>query len=480
MKKNILEEYLDARFEQVLPKEFYRDIFPIGQLETKGEQVHGKYNAIALCISKEKFFNEQKKKEEFKRHRLIVTDDLDAIDEMTNSDKFCLLAPVSFAGKTRHEVNARFMYAMAIDLDHLRIIERDGRKIPVGLGNLWEGHILAAKRLPKPTYIVSSGTGLHLYYVFERPIPMFDNIRKQLRALKHELTFMLWNESIVDIKDAKDIQYESIVQGFRVPGTITKRGSRAQGYRTGDKVTLEYLNGFVRPQFRVTDFAYKSELPLAKAKELYPEWYKERIEEGKERIRHPWAVNRALYDWWRGQILFNAKVGHRYYCMMILAVYARKCSQYHPKKNPNPVTQEELEKDAYEIMEYFETLTKSDDNHFNESDVLDALECYDTGMLTYPRNSIEYHAGFPIPKNKRNKRKQAVHLGRARAVQNFDDPEGSWRNKNGRPKGTGTKAQEVYEWRENNPFRTITECANELGISRTTVTKWWDWTPYRY
>ena len=51
MEKNLLEEYLDAHFEQVLPKEFYRDIFPAGELETKGEQVHGKYNAIALCIN---------------------------------------------------------------------------------------------------------------------------------------------------------------------------------------------------------------------------------------------------------------------------------------------------------------------------------------------------------------------------------------------------------------------------------------------
>ena len=481
MEKNLLEQYLDARFEQVLPKEFYRDIFPAGELEIKGEQVHGKYNAIALCIdSKEKFFNEQKKREEFKRHRIIVTDDLDAIDEMTNSDNFCLLAPVSFAGKTRHEVNARNMYALAIDLDHLRFIERDGRKVPVGLANLWEGHILAAKRLPTPTYIVSSGTGLHLYYVFDRPVPMFDNVRKQLRTLKHELTFMIWNEGIVEIKDERDIQYESIVQGFRVPGTITKRGSRAQAYRTGEKVSLEYLNEFVRPQFRVTEFAYKSELPLARAKELYPEWYQERIVEGKERIRHPWAVNRALYDWWRGQILFNAKVGHRYYCMMILAVYARKCSQYDAKKNPNPVTQEELEKDAYELMAYFETLTKSDDNHFSASDVLDALEAYDTGMLTYPRNSIEYHAGFEIPKNKRNKRKQAVHLGRARAVQNFDDPEGSWRNKNGRPKGTGTKAQQVYEWREAHPLGTKANCIRDTKLSKHTVLKWWEWTPYRY
>lgn len=478
MEKNLLEEYLDSHFEQVLPKEFYRDIFPAGELEIKGEQVHGKYNAIALCInSDKKWYNEKTKREESLRYRRIVTDDLDAIDEMTSSNSFCLMAPVSFCGGTRHEINARFMYALAIDLDHLRVIKHDNRDIPIGLGNLWERHILAMKRLPKPTYIVSSGTGVHLYYVFERPIPMFDNIRKQLRTLKHELTYMIWDGTIVSIKDDRDIQYESIVQGFRVPGTITKRGSRAQAYRTGEKVTIEYLNQFVRPKYRVTEFAYKSNLTLAKAKELYPEWYRERIEEGKERIRHPWAVNRALYDWWKKE-MFNAKVGHRYYCMMILAVYARKCSQYDPKKNPNPVTKEELEKDAYDMMEYFECMTKTEDNHFDESDVLDALECYDTGMLTYPRNSIEYHAGFPIPKNKRNGRKQDAHIKLMNYIRDEINRNTEWRNKDGRPKDSGTKKLQVYDWREAHPLGTKAECNRDTKIDPKTIRKWWDWTPF--
>ena len=38
--------------------------------------------------------------------------------------------------------------------------------------------------MPRPTYLISSGTGLHLYYVFEKPIPMFKNIVEQLEKLK--------------------------------------------------------------------------------------------------------------------------------------------------------------------------------------------------------------------------------------------------------------------------------------------------------
>lgn len=46
-----------------------------------------------------------------------VTDDLDKLDEVTGRDNFCLFAPISYAGKSRHSDNARFIYAIAIDMD---------------------------------------------------------------------------------------------------------------------------------------------------------------------------------------------------------------------------------------------------------------------------------------------------------------------------------------------------------------------------
>ena len=190
------------------------------------------------------------KKMEPKVFRYTLTDDLDLIDELTaRDDLFCLMSPISYAGKSRSAENARFMYAMAFDLDNIRVKE-DGT--PIGLMNLWNGHIETAERLPKPTYIVSSGNGLHLYYVFEKPVPLFTNIVKQLEKLKYELTWMMWNEGIVNIKSEKDIQQEGIYQGFRVPGTITKHedGSRARAFRTGEKVDIDYLNGFVAEESR--------------------------------------------------------------------------------------------------------------------------------------------------------------------------------------------------------------------------------------
>ncbi len=465
---NIFDNWLNTYFEEVTPREFYRSIYPEGELDEKDSFTPGKYTGVAVCISQ----NEKRKKkglsEEPKVYRFSLTDDLGLIDELgARDDIFCLMAPLSYAGKSRSAKAARFMYAMAFDLDMIKV--SDDKKTPIGLIDLWNGHIEAADRLPKPTYIVSSGTGLHLYYVFNQPIPLFENIVKQLQKLKHELTYMLWNEGIVSIKSENDIQYEGIFQGFRVPGTITKSGSKAKVYETGEKVDLEYLNNYVDEKYQVKEFAYKSKVTKSEAKNLYPTWYEERIVQGKKGLLHPWAISRNLYDWWKAEILKKAKVGHRYYCLMMLAVYAIKCGNYDSKKNPNPVTRDELEKDAFEIMRYFETLTNSEDNHFDEGDVLDALDAYDNAMQTYPRNSVEYRAGFRLPENKRNGRKQGVHLKIARSTLSImNDERGS--NLQGRP----DKKSIIAEWQMLHPNGTKAECHRELHIDPKTVRKWWN------
>lgn len=41
------------------------------------------------------------------------------------------------------------------------------------------------RRLPQPTFLVMSGTGLHIYYVFDEPIELFPNIKLQLKRLKY-------------------------------------------------------------------------------------------------------------------------------------------------------------------------------------------------------------------------------------------------------------------------------------------------------
>lgn len=456
--KSLCAEWLETYFDEVEAFDFYRGIFPSGELEQKGEYQQGKYCGIAVEVTHEK---KQNGKPKIKRYS--ITDDLEVVGELQKSDNFCLCSPISYAGKERTADHARFLYAVAVDLDRIQM----NHDTASGLASLWNGHIIETERVPKPTYIVSSGTGVHLYYVLDTPVPLFQNIAKQLQALKHELTNMIWHGTVVDIKHRNEVQQEGIYQGFRMVGTITKNGSRARAFLTGDKVTLEYLNGFVSEGSRVTEYVPRKGVTLARAKELYPEWYEARIT--KKQPKNVWHVSRNVYDWWKREILEKASVGHRYWCLMILSVFAYKCSMHDEKHNPNPVTREELERDCFEIMKYFETLTNDELNHFDEGDVQDALEAYDSRWIKYPRDTIEYRCGFTLPHNKRNNRTQELHLQIARASKTILKTAGAMK-----PEGRPCKAEKVQSWQQANPSGNKAGCVRDTGLDRKTVSKYWN------
>ena len=443
---NILTKYLYTYYDEIEPKEFYREIFREGELQEKGVYDKGKYNGIIVEVTKEKLKDGRNK---ILRH--TVTDDLDKIDEVIERDNFCLMSPISYIGKTRNSDNARALYALTIDLDGLIIKNGDD---PTGLKTLFH-QIENIDRIPMPTYIVSSGTGLHLYYVFEKPIMLFPNVVKQLQKYKRELTRIVWQGYITKLED--NVQYESLFQGFRVVGTVTKKGERARAFQTGNRVTMEYMNEFVRDEFRTDDFVYKSNLRLKQAKEKYPNWYEKRIV--KKLPKGTWICKKAVYDWWKDRIENEAKTGHRYYCMMMLAVYARKSG----------IELEELEKDAFMFMDKFDKLPSSEDNPFTEKDVIDALQAYDDRYMTYPINSISYLTDIYIEKNRRNYRKQKDHIKIMNTMKTLKKQLGE-EVKEGRP----SKEQIVKEWRLSNLNGKKADCIRATGLDKKTVYKWWD------
>ena len=463
---NTMTEWLSTYFDEVDPKNFYRGVFPEGSFEKKGVLVKGGYNGIMVSVT-----NKIREDGTPVVRRYLVTDDLDAIDKACETDDFCLMSPISYAGMTRTADNARFLYAFAVDLDRLKMKGDD----PIGLRALWNRHIETADRIPKPTFIVSSGTGLHLYYVLTDPVALFKDSARKLQGLKRDLTSPIWHDTIVDIESVKDIQQEGIYQGFRVPGTITKKGDRARAFLTGKKISIgeliRYTEGFRKDREKLEErqFVKKKSLTKEKARELYPEWYERRIENGEP--KGAWHVSRNVYEWWKDQILKGASVGHRYYCMMVLAVYARKCSMYDEKFNPNPVTRAELERDAFGLIDHMESLTQSEDNHFTTGDVLDALEAYNEKWISYPRNSVEYRSGIRIDANKRNGQKQKDHLEEARAIRDIRAKRRgeAWDARNGRK----SKESVVTDWILHHPEGTKADCIRETGLSKPTVYKYW-------
>lgn len=234
--------------------------------------------------------------------------------------------------------------------------------------------------------------------------------------------------------------------------------------------SLDQLCRYVPEEMRVDQEQLwaESKYTLAQAKKRFPEWYEKVVVNG-DRSRVYWDIGGkvngdnpyALYDWWKRLLEAGASYGHRYFAIMALAIYGAK----------NDKSYEEVRKDAMAYVPFLNSLNP--DEPFTEADCEVALECYDTRYKTFPIKDIEKITGIPIPRNKRNGRKQSDHIRRITLLRNDDYPDGTWRNTDGRPKGSGTAQQKVAVYRAEHPEDSVTEVARALGISRTTVYKWW-------
>ena len=169
-----------------------------------------------------------------------------------------------------------------------------------------------------------------------------------------------------------------------------------------------------------------------------------------------WTDKRDLYDWWKRKIKESASFGHRYFAIMALAIYGIKCD----------IPKVEVEADAMELVPFLDGLKP--DAPFTTEDCKSALECFDEKYVTFPRADIEKITGIEIPENKRNYRKQAVHvqymnLNRQFKVMNNECTNG------GRP----DKAAIVKQWRLENPMGRKVDCIRDTGLDKKTVYKWW-------
>ena len=441
-------------YKGVCAIDFYDDIFG-GDLEEHRmpeDYRTGEYAAIAI----EQVKQVKDGKGTIKGRRITVTQDQEELyDLIEESENFCMIAPISYAGRSRKSENARYLYAL--------VIEVDGIKPKSGLTELIYSWSRRVATMPQPTYIVCSGNGVHLYFVFERPVPLFKNIYEQLTQAKRAWTRVFWSSYVSEL--SKSVQYESLNQPFRCVGTITKNErSYAMAFRTGEKVTLEYLNSRMMADNLQLTVIYKSNLPRQKAKELYPEWYRRRIEEGQPRGH--WTRYQPIYYNWIEKVLSGAKVGHRYNCLENLCSLAVQCN----------IEPEQVESDCRRVAAKLEELTVDEDNHFTEYDILCALRTYHTASEQAYRRRIDIisdKTGIPLTANKRRKkplkRDDGTALQVARMIQNLQDPDGEWRNKDGRP----NKAEIVRQWRLEHPDGKKSECIKDTGLSKTTVYKWW-------
>lgn len=172
------------------------------------------------------------------------------------------------------------------------------------------------------------------------------------------------------------------------------------------------------------------------------------------------AYQEDLYDWWLRKIQSGAvSVGHRYWCLSVLASYGIKCD----------IPEDEVLTDALELLPMFDDISDDEHNRFTKRDVLDAMNMYQENYVTYSRAEVERVSGISVPPNKRNGRKQEQHLQLARGIRALKEQMGENVVGGGRP----DKAKIVEEWRESHPLGTKADCERDTGMSRHTVLKWW-------
>ncbi len=260
---------------------------------------------------------------------------------------------------------------------------------------------------------------------------------------------------------------QGVMQGFRVIGSGTKLGRDypVRAYRLGEPVELDELIEFVPDsngeQQRIKGIMQKSGMSLEEAKKKYPDWFERRVVRKEKRGR--WVVKRDLYDWWLHRIRDEIKVGHRFYGIMTLAIYAKKCG----------IDEDELRQDAFSLLRPYDDMSIESINRFTQDDVICALEMFNEDYVTFPRDDIAKLSGLSMPVNKRNGRKRAQHLEWCRIIQNASDiVDGTnWRSGNGRP----SKREKIAQYmREHPEIKNKSEIARALNISRPTVVKYYD------
>lgn len=495
------DEILRANGTLTRLEDFVKDLFPAEYLQDatlkKGE-TDGK--GCILMTTRKKHKNKDGSERQIESRTIIKNDYKGLREAIERGNASTLIFPFTVFGKRHKKENAHETHAIVIDIDYVGTAQMKNIIHQIGTG-----HILA------PTYITSSGNGVHLWYFLDKPLNMTIKQGQELRKFKRMLIRYLWNEATSMRGEVRDSA--NAYQGFRAPEAYTKlaydengalmteydeNNCNSESYRAtcykmnhGRRYSIRELKemlpqGFDKYYVREYDYnelpdmryleadlpweveAPKSKMSLEEAKEKYPEWYARKIE-GKEVEKKPktgWFSNIGLYEWWKNKVYFEAVVGGRYYAIRALAQFGMKCG----------VSEEQIRRDAYSLMDRLNQISFTDDeaDMFTEYDMECALSTLHEDITTGKKSTrkfIEETTHISIPPAKRNGRTRTQHMN----YMNFRREElgiTDWRCTNS--PGAPTKEAIVKEWRRNNPEGTQYRCTKETGLSKNTVKKWWN------
>lgn len=451
-------EILASYGEPVTCWTFYQDyVFH----ELYNEELDGEYKVL---------LTEYNAAEGNKVHKL----DVDEIADYLELNDVAL-SPCLFYGNWRRKKLLNYVAAFVLDVDKVR---------PRVLQRFIE--LFNDGRLLRPTFIVNSGSGLHFFYLLDSMLRC-DSGRNEANNLIAEEIYRKLYDDVIKKEKWTDAQRHWLGQDYRVVGSRTKLNQVAQAFKIGDVYRIDDLIKYYDIQVdRKKNYASKAMVNYASniAKDLKiepPDFTDSKetyafirdhkdaayeVRESRRKSRESKPKNRKSGTWYKktlNYLMDNTSTGYRFSSLKALAIIAFK------EKVPKDV----FEKDIKDLTEHWQNKDWNGDE-FNSRNV-EAIERLYDQAIKYSNTSsekLEEWLGHTFRRigNRRNGRTQKEHLARARAVQAIDYPDGSWRNKNGRPDLQAI----VQEWRKNNPDGRKSKCIVETGLSKPTVYKWWD------
>lgn len=479
----VLKKYNAQRVE---PMDFMKDLYPVDFLPADDDNQHN-YGATPLITTLCMRFDKNKAGETVQRkvgytdrvtrdYRSIMPFYLEA--RRFTSDIY--LSECGYYGVKKDSRHILCIYGMAIDLDYQTQDSLNAFLQPASAG-FW---------YPMPTYVTLSGTGVHLWYLFNEPIELYHGKKMgavhkaYANACKAAITERVWNHYTVQKKDAKgnDLgnvskQIQSINQSYRMPGTPTKQGNLCTVWRIGkgkkygsfDEIMSSCNPAIPRtPEIdqlydqlmRDTGYESASGHDLAYWKEQNPEWYQRRIIEGKKPKKGHYTLDPRLYRRYIKRACENASYGHRYWCMWSTVILGKKCG----------LSKRQIRADLEKMMPML-TVIYPDDPMTN-MELEDALAAYNNKAYYVKTELIEKKSGIMFNHAKRNGRTLEDNIKRVNALRKFQRDElgeDTYAN-NGRP----DKQQIVADWQKNHPNGSKADCIRDTGLSKPTVYKWWN------
>lgn len=431
---------------EVIEQEYYKKNMILEQFgewvdaETLYEDIYGDLEQVVPVV----FIDEDTK------HMVKMSVD-EAIDQAADRNDI-LLGGSTYFKNFVSKATAKDVHALIIDMD-----------------NVWAGVLQSAlqndwneddKDLPKPTYIVNSGTGLHLYFLFDEPIPHYVCNSEKIDQLYRRLAVQ---QTTSRIYLQKQVQWFG--QDFRMAGSLNKYNWRNEVFRVGEKWDIDRLAQAVGMED--THFVRYGE-PRTR-QPVKRERTKNRTK------RKGWRCNQGFYDYTLERCRNETKEGNRYMSFCALTVIAWKCNV--------PISK--VEQDLKGLIPKY---NKGAKRQITEKEIEHALRMYNEKAMLTQRERLQDWIGWEYKPQtnrhygkqvfKRKKSQEARDKGlkntnlevRGWAVRDAMYPDGEWRNKDGAP----SKQEEVRAWRQLHPDGKPKDCMADTGISKNTVYRWWN------